>query len=216
MQVKGSPPATKRSFLERKGLTAAEIDEAFRRVPDDVPTSSSSTPMPSQQPGAQGSGLVTYVQQPQAPAMQPPQLQQRQQQESMQLAVPQPPQAPPPPEPLRWSQVRHNGQRRGLPLPAPSPFKPDPKPSYARMQVVLGMGVVAVGVYALHTVVTPYLSNLYHSWTAAARARQEEQERQAQEVRESVAALNKVQSQMLIAVEHMAEVAKSLREQAAR
>lgn len=35
-QVKGSPPATKRSFLERKGLTPAEIEEAFRRVPEEA------------------------------------------------------------------------------------------------------------------------------------------------------------------------------------
>lgn len=33
-QVQGSTVASKRSFLERKGLTATEIDEAFRRVPD--------------------------------------------------------------------------------------------------------------------------------------------------------------------------------------
>jgi len=33
-QVRGSTVASKRSFLERKGLTADEIDEAFRRVPD--------------------------------------------------------------------------------------------------------------------------------------------------------------------------------------
>ena len=31
--VKGSPVKFRRSFLERKGLTAPEIDEAFRRVP---------------------------------------------------------------------------------------------------------------------------------------------------------------------------------------
>lgn len=36
-QVKDSPLATKRSFLERKGLTAAEIEEAFRRVPEGDP-----------------------------------------------------------------------------------------------------------------------------------------------------------------------------------
>lgn len=32
--VKGSPVKYRRSFLEKKGLTADEIDEAFRRVPD--------------------------------------------------------------------------------------------------------------------------------------------------------------------------------------
>ena len=32
-QVRDSAPVAKRSFLEGKGLTAAEIQEAFRRVP---------------------------------------------------------------------------------------------------------------------------------------------------------------------------------------
>ncbi|XP_057748271.1 peroxisomal membrane protein PEX14-like isoform X3 [Arachis stenosperma] len=37
-KVKGSPVMYRRSFLERKGLTKEEIDEAFRRVPDSAPT----------------------------------------------------------------------------------------------------------------------------------------------------------------------------------
>lgn len=32
-KVRGSPIVHRRSFLERKGLTGEEIDEAFRRVP---------------------------------------------------------------------------------------------------------------------------------------------------------------------------------------
>jgi hypothetical protein len=32
-RVKGSPVFHRRSFLEKKGLTSEEIDEAFRRVP---------------------------------------------------------------------------------------------------------------------------------------------------------------------------------------
>jgi hypothetical protein len=32
-KVRGSPVAYRRSFLDKKGLTAQEIDEAFRRVP---------------------------------------------------------------------------------------------------------------------------------------------------------------------------------------
>ncbi|KAK4350418.1 hypothetical protein RND71_029731 [Anisodus tanguticus] len=42
--VRGSPVMYRRSFLERKGLTKEEIDEAFRQVPD--PTSSVSTTQP--------------------------------------------------------------------------------------------------------------------------------------------------------------------------
>ncbi|CAH9115558.1 unnamed protein product, partial [Cuscuta europaea] len=37
-KVKGSPVMYRRSFLERKGLTKEEIDEAFRRVPDPTST----------------------------------------------------------------------------------------------------------------------------------------------------------------------------------
>ncbi|XVF54117.1 hypothetical protein PTKIN_Ptkin05aG0155200 [Pterospermum kingtungense] len=38
-KVKGSPVIYRRSFLERKGLTKEEIDEAFLRVPDPTPSS---------------------------------------------------------------------------------------------------------------------------------------------------------------------------------
>ncbi|KDP31101.1 hypothetical protein JCGZ_11477 [Jatropha curcas] len=37
-KVRGSPVMYRRSFLERKGLTKEEIDEAFRRVPDSPPS----------------------------------------------------------------------------------------------------------------------------------------------------------------------------------
>ncbi|KAI4303853.1 hypothetical protein MLD38_039442 [Melastoma candidum] len=37
-KVRGSPVIYRRSFLERKGLTKEEIDEAFRRVPDPAPS----------------------------------------------------------------------------------------------------------------------------------------------------------------------------------
>ncbi|KAF9667864.1 hypothetical protein SADUNF_Sadunf15G0067600 [Salix dunnii] len=37
-KVRGSPVLYRRSFLEKKGLTKEEIDEAFRRVPDPTPS----------------------------------------------------------------------------------------------------------------------------------------------------------------------------------
>ncbi|XP_059442983.1 peroxisomal membrane protein PEX14-like isoform X1 [Corylus avellana] len=37
-KVRGSPVIFRRSFLEKKGLTKEEIDEAFRRVPDPQPS----------------------------------------------------------------------------------------------------------------------------------------------------------------------------------
>eukprot|EP00983_Pelagomonas_calceolata_P122258 1160890-Pelagomonas_calceolata.AAC.7 len=68
-KVKDSPEATKRSFLDRKGLTTAEVDEAFRRVPP--PSQQQVTPSPPAVPVTSGpSGLVTYQQQPQNPQQQ--------------------------------------------------------------------------------------------------------------------------------------------------
>ncbi|KAK1373241.1 hypothetical protein POM88_029434 [Heracleum sosnowskyi] len=43
-EVKGSPVMYRRSFLEKKGLTKEEIDEAFRRVPDQTPPVSTGQP----------------------------------------------------------------------------------------------------------------------------------------------------------------------------
>ncbi|KAJ1282911.1 hypothetical protein BS78_03G087700 [Paspalum vaginatum] len=48
-KVKGSPVFHRRSFLEKKGLTNDEIDEAFRRVPDPKPNGSDAAAAGSQQ-----------------------------------------------------------------------------------------------------------------------------------------------------------------------
>ncbi|XP_040986949.1 peroxisomal membrane protein PEX14 [Juglans microcarpa x Juglans regia] len=66
-KVRGSPVIYRRSFLEKKGLTKEEIDEAFRRVPD---------PQPSAQAGnvnQDGQVRSSSNNQPQAPvqALQP-------------------------------------------------------------------------------------------------------------------------------------------------
>ncbi|KAI3759387.1 hypothetical protein L6452_07161 [Arctium lappa] len=50
-KVKGSPVMYRRSFLERKGLTKEEIDEAFRRVPDESPSLSTTQPAVANQGG---------------------------------------------------------------------------------------------------------------------------------------------------------------------
>ncbi|XP_024544987.1 peroxisomal membrane protein PEX14-like [Selaginella moellendorffii] len=55
-KVKNSPVVYRRSFLERKGLTREEIDEAFRRVPD-PPSTTSAAPVPA----APTAGPVTAV-----------------------------------------------------------------------------------------------------------------------------------------------------------
>eukprot|EP00850_Spirogloea_muscicola_P012643 SM000082S22885 [mRNA] locus=s82:575961:577395:- [translate_table: standard] len=77
-KVQGSPVKYRRSFLERKGLTPAEIDEAFTRVPD-APSTTTTTTTTSTTPES------TYTQ-----AAQPLQaaLQQQQQQPSQQHLAP--------------------------------------------------------------------------------------------------------------------------------
>ncbi|KAF0924211.1 hypothetical protein E2562_008508 [Oryza meyeriana var. granulata] len=50
-KVRGSPVLYRRSFLEKKGLTKDEIDEAFRRVPDPQPTSATAASPSTPQQG---------------------------------------------------------------------------------------------------------------------------------------------------------------------
>uniref|UniRef100_A0ACD5XCQ4 Uncharacterized protein n=1 Tax=Avena sativa TaxID=4498 RepID=A0ACD5XCQ4_AVESA len=66
-KVRGSAVVYRRSFLQNKGLTSDEIDEAFRRVPDPQPTAA--TPSAQTQhppPPAAAAPLQTYAAQPQS------------------------------------------------------------------------------------------------------------------------------------------------------
>ncbi|CAN6340939.1 unnamed protein product [Urochloa humidicola] len=63
-KVKGSPVVYRRSFLEKKGLTTQEIDEAFRRVPDRQPSATTATAsQPQQQANIQNqsTGVPNYT-----------------------------------------------------------------------------------------------------------------------------------------------------------
>ncbi|OEL19694.1 Peroxisomal membrane protein PEX14 [Dichanthelium oligosanthes] len=63
-KVRGSPVVYRRSFLEKKGLTTQEIDEAFRRVPDPQPNATTATAsQPQQQANIQNqsTGVKTYT-----------------------------------------------------------------------------------------------------------------------------------------------------------
>ncbi|KAK4793679.1 hypothetical protein SAY86_024114 [Trapa natans] len=42
-KVQASPVIYRRSFLEKKGLTKEEVDQAFRRLPDSSPSAQTST-----------------------------------------------------------------------------------------------------------------------------------------------------------------------------
>ena len=85
-QVLESSEASKRSFLESKGLSKEQIDEAFQRVG------------PSRRSNA--AGAPTTSSQPPSSAKQAP------------LAGPQATQAVAQREPLRWTQVRNNRAER--------------------------------------------------------------------------------------------------------
>lgn len=71
-KVRGSPVQYRRSFLEKKGLTKDEIDEAFRRVPDPAPTTTTTPAINQKQDGQAMSATNLQPQQPtqttQAPA----------------------------------------------------------------------------------------------------------------------------------------------------
>ena len=128
-KVLTAPDTTKRSFLERKGLTAAEIDEAFTRASQQAPAAASLSTSSVQQPSQsqQATGLVTYQPHPNAHAstsamaVAPATLQRH--------------------EPMRWSQI------------------------------VLGIGVVAAGVYVVQSFLLPRLTEAYSSWTLASEVK---------------------------------------------
>jgi len=106
LQVRSSPTSSKRSFLEQKGLTAAEIEEAFERVPN--PEHNTSLP----QLGTTPTHYTTGAQQPS-----------QQQSQSIQQ-----------------QPVAHWGQ------------------------VALGVGFAGVSVYAIKSLLWPYVSDAINSW----------------------------------------------------
>uniref|UniRef100_A0A0A9CTW2 Peroxisomal membrane protein PEX14 n=2 Tax=Arundo donax TaxID=35708 RepID=A0A0A9CTW2_ARUDO len=60
-KVRGSPVVYRRSFLEKKGLTTQEIDEAFRRVPDPQPTATTTASQQQTNNQGQAAGVQTYA-----------------------------------------------------------------------------------------------------------------------------------------------------------
>ncbi|XP_051228030.1 peroxisomal membrane protein PEX14 isoform X1 [Lolium perenne] len=61
-KVRGSAVVYRRSFLQNKGLTSDEIDEAFRRVPDPQPTAASPSTQAQPPAPAAAAPLQTYAQ----------------------------------------------------------------------------------------------------------------------------------------------------------
>ncbi len=99
MQVKSASVESKRSFLEGKGLNAAEIQEGFRRVPEAGPMDAvavlAGPPTPVKPFPVGGSATTLNALQP-GQAAHPPQ-----------IVVQQPPAL----QPIRWTQVGQSSQR---------------------------------------------------------------------------------------------------------
>ncbi|KAK9863720.1 hypothetical protein WJX84_003959 [Apatococcus fuscideae] len=122
-KVKSASVESKRSFLEGKGLNAAEIQEGFRRVPEAGPMDAvavlAGPPTPVKPFPVGGSATTLNALQP-GQAAHPPQ-----------IVVQQPPAL----QPIRWTQV------------------------------VVGMGVVLAGAYAMKQYIVPYASHAYERWS---------------------------------------------------
>lgn len=191
--MRASAAASKRDFLRSKGLTEAEIDEAFRRVPQDATPAAAPSPAPAAAAPAAAapSAVATTLQhlQPQPYAQQPGAMV---------------PYQPPQPQGVRWTQVRVTAPVRSRvarllcsrvpiasvltsadevarlrpPLAAPTllPLQPlfCPRshfisvcPSHRPPQVVLGAGFLAASAYAAKSLLWPYMEGAYYSVRSA-------------------------------------------------
>jgi hypothetical protein len=136
LQVRGSPRTSKMAFLERKGLSAGEIEEAFRRVPEteavpNAPQGSLETPAHASSP------TLNTLNQHLHPVAGGPQ----QRYASQTQVLPPPP--PPPHQQLMLSQ-------------------PQPPPLRWR-HIALGTAFAGAGVYAVRSLVWPYVWDAYTS-----------------------------------------------------
>lgn len=68
------------------------------------------------------------------------------------------------------------------------------------MQVVLGIGVVAVGVYAVRSMLLPYAQQWYNQWTEKSRAEKEAREKQEAALMEAVEAMKACQVRLVICI----------------
>eukprot|EP00199_Chlamydomonas_sp_CCMP681_P005705 CAMPEP_0119105782 /NCGR_PEP_ID=MMETSP1180-20130426/3654_1 /TAXON_ID=3052 ORGANISM="Chlamydomonas cf sp, Strain CCMP681" /NCGR_SAMPLE_ID=MMETSP1180 /ASSEMBLY_ACC=CAM_ASM_000741 /LENGTH=246 /DNA_ID=CAMNT_0007090927 /DNA_START=16 /DNA_END=756 /DNA_ORIENTATION=- len=186
-KVRDSSIASKRSFLERKGLTEPEIEEAFRRVPEPISVAGTAT-QPS--PSTVGSGLVTY---------------------QNQAATAQRPAAGPH---VHGAAPAHGYQQNMVPAGslalAPQPPAPEP---VRWTQVVLGVGVVAASVYAVRALLLPYAQDWWHAWNERSRQQREQQELQAAAMKDIVDALKACQSELMASSKTMTQLTASIAEQ---
>lgn len=109
--MRASAAASKREFLQRKGLSEAEIDEAFRRVPQEAAGAAPPQPTAAAAPAAPAAVQATLQHLQPGPPYATASPQQQMQ------AYGQPQQAPPPPQQgVRWTQVRGAGGEGAPPV----------------------------------------------------------------------------------------------------
>lgn len=152
-KVRSSSESSKRSFLERKGLTAAEMDEAFRRVPQEpASTSAAATgaaPAAATAYAAPSAALQTTLQHIQ-PSPQPQYIYAAQQQPG--AGVP--------------------GQQLAL-VPAQQAQVQQQEPQGVRWtQAALGAGFLAAGAYAMKALIWPYVYDAYTGWQGIVPSRE--------------------------------------------
>ncbi|GFR48938.1 hypothetical protein Agub_g10945 [Astrephomene gubernaculifera] len=194
-QVRGSTnTASKRSFLERKGLTAAEIDEAFRRVPEApaAPPAPAPATAPAAAPAAQQP--TSYAPQPGAPPGQ-----------QLAVAAQQPYGTAAPTAP--------SGSQLVAVQPAVPPQPPtmmQAAQSYRWSQVVLGVGVVAAAGWAVQQLVLPRLRSLVDSWQAG---RREAEEKRNKELAAGVEVLKGCQQELKASTQALLDAVTLMREQ---
>lgn len=190
-KVRESTTAIKRSFLERKGLTAAEIDEAFRRVPESsgapaatAPGSGSYTPAPAPSSAAAAGGYTpTSVQAPQSAVMANG--------------------AAPPPKPYHQTAM--------VPVQPVQQLAPPQQQGMRWTQIVVSGALLAAGAYTVHSLLWPKARSLYDKWSASWHSEQQRKtdeaaanakliadalESQSAELRSTVASLKQLISAM--------------------
>ncbi|GAB4818706.1 hypothetical protein N2152v2_005752 [Parachlorella kessleri] len=194
-QVRSSSAASKRDFLERKGLTAEEIDEAVRRVPE--------TTVPLAAPAMAAAALPSSSPVPQAAL----QTTLQHLQPSQQYA----------------GQAHQHGGAMG-PHPGMQMVPAAAQQPLRWSQVALGAGFFAAGAYAVKQLLWPYVWDAYEGWRerqggmprvrAPPRPKQPNREELSAEVSRAVAeAIQAQTAELRTSVEAIRELAQSLEAQ---
>ncbi len=155
LQVRGSTTDSKQTFLQKKGLTEAEITEAFKRVPEASDTTVAA-------PSSSTTSQLAQISRPQKPfptavASGPAYGQAVQPQQALQPAG------------YRWSQV-NIAVLSGIcadqvRMRATATGNTHCRSCQWQLQVALGAGLVAITFWGVQRVVFPYAAHWLRSWS---------------------------------------------------